>query len=325
MFRVLHIGFPNPAMGKAFSIKTDYRFIDWTAWTAIPNNVLNLHKHITDVCVDFKPDMIFMQIQSPGVITPEFVQTLPGLIINWTWDYRDPTPQWMVDIAPYVISAFTNETDVEYLQSLGYDSMFLQGGFNNKVYDPDGQLYSKDDSPEIVFMANNYPDDEYDFPLSKYRIELVDALKEKYGTKFAVYGFGWLGQNPLQSFMHREAKEAASYRSSKIAINLSHFEAERYTSDRMFRILGSGPLCMTHWYPGIEKDFTDGEHLLVWRTTEELMNLIDEYLPNINTERIRISAAGCKLAHMNYTWDDMVRNIVDEKLNDQFLILRKNN
>lgn len=323
--KLLHIGFSNLAMSRAFIKQTDeYRFIDWTDWTAIPNNIKNLHKHITDVYNEFKPDLVFMQIQTPDVITPEFIKTIKVPTINWTWDFRKDTPQWMVDIAPYVISAFTNETDPEYLRSLGHDAMFLQGGFDPDIYDPDGG-YEADVEPVIVFMANNYPDDEYDFPLSKYRIELVDALKEKYGSKFAVYGFGWPGQNPLQSFMHREEKEAASYRSSKIAINLSHFEAERYTSDRMFRILGSGPLCMTHWYPGIEKDFTDGEHLLVWRTTEELMNLIDEYIPNINTERIRIAAAGCKLAHMNYTWDDMVRNIVDEKLNDQFLILRKNN
>lgn len=306
--KLLHIGFPNPALGKAFNDKTEYRFIDWTAWTAIPNNVENLHNHIIEFCEEFKPDMIFMQIQSPGVITPEFVQKLPGTIINWTWDYREPTPQWMVDIAPYVISAFTNENDVNYLTSLGHDAIFLQGGFDDTIYDPDGD-YEVDALPHIVFMANNYPQDEYSFPLSNFRIELVDALKERYGEQFKVYGFGWPGQNPLQSFMHREAKEAASYRSAKIAINLSHFETERYTSDRMFRILGSGAMCLSHWFPGIEKDFIDGEHLRVWKTKEELFEQIDYYIDNLQ-ERIPISEAGCKLAHLHYTWRNLVDNLV---------------
>ena len=313
--KLLHIGFPNPALGKAFTRKsTEYRFIDWTAWTAIPNNVDNLHKHIKDLCDNFDPDIIFMQIQSPGVITPEFVKTLPGLIINWTWDYRDPTPQWMVDVAPYVVSAFTNETDVEYLESIGHKAMFLQGGFDNDVYDPDGQLESRDKSPEVVFMANNYPDDEYNFPLMKYRMDMVTMLKERYGSRFAVYGFGWPGQNPLQSFMHREEKEAIAYRSSKVAINLSHFETNRYTSDRMFRLLGSGTMCLTHAYPGLEKDFTDGEHLRVWRDFDELTELIDYYLSSDHAmDRIHIAEAGCKLVHLNYTWDNLASAVVGLK------------
>lgn len=315
--KLLHIGFPNPAQGKAFTKKsTEYRFIDWTAWTAIPNNVDNLHKHIKDLCDDFNPDIIFMQIQSPGVITPEFVKTLPGLVINWTWDYREPTPQWMVDVAPYVLSAFTNETDVEYIQSLGHRAMFLQGGFDNDIYKPDGK-YEASTGPDIVFMANNYPDDEYDFPLIQYRMDMVSLLKERYGDKFAVYGFGWPGQNPLQSFMHRESKEAACYRGAKIGINLSHFETNRYTSDRMFRLLGSGILCLSHVYPRMEKDFIDGKHLRTWHNFDELVELIDYYLSDEHVmERMQISEAGCELVHLNYTWEKLAEAVTDLKQED---------
>lgn len=316
--KLLHIGFPNPAMGRAFMRHTEYKFIDWTAWTAIPNNVPNLHKHITEVCDDFNPDIVFMQIQSPGVITPEFVQTLPGHVINWTWDYRVPTPEWMVDLAPYVTSAFTNETDVDYLKSLGHRAVFLQGGFDNDVYDPDGAINSNADMVEIVFMANNYPEDEYDFPLMQYRRDMVSMLKERYGPRFAVYGFGWPGQNPLQSFMHREEKEAIAYRSSKVAINLSHFEANRYTSDRMFRLLGSGTMCLSHDFPGLDKDFVDGVQLRVWSNLEELVELIDYYISDDNCmERVHISESGCKLAHMNYTWSNMVGHIMELELTEK--------
>lgn len=307
--KLLHIGFSNLALSKAFDKKTDYRFIDWTDWTAIPNNIENLHNHIREVAEEFNPSIIFMQIQAPDVITPEFVKTLKPTVINWTWDYREPTPQWMVDVAPYVISAFTNETDPEYLRSLGYDAIFLQGGFDTDIYDPDGDSIHEGPEPDIVFMANNYPDDEYDFPLAKYRGEMVDLLKEKYGDKFKVYGFGWPGQNPLQNFMHREQREADCYRTSKVAINLSHYETNRYTSDRMFRLLGTGTMCLSHNYPGIEIDFKDGEHLRVWNNFDELVELIDHYTGEGPTDRIHISEEGCKLVHLNYTWDNMVDNI----------------
>jgi len=304
--KVLHIGFSNPALGNAFKKRCDYRFIDWTSWTAVPNNVPNLHKHILDTCDEFDPDVVFMQIQSPGVITPELCQQLPGLVVNWTWDYREPTPEWMVDCAPHVLSAFTNENDVNYLTSLGHRAVFLQGGFDSEIYNPDGMI--DENAPSIVFMANNYPKDDYDFPLADFRMDIVQSLKERYGSEFAVYGFGWPGQNPLQSFMHRERKEAECYRGCKIAINLSHYQAERYTSDRMFRILGTGTFCLSHWYPGIDKDFKQSTHLDIWKTKQELFDLIDHYLANAE-ERIETAEAGCKLAHLNYTWDHMVYNI----------------
>jgi len=306
--KVLHIGFSNPALGKAFRDTVDYRFIDWTDWTAIPNNIENLHKYITKTSDDFSPDIIFMQIQSPGVITPEFIKTLPGLIINWTWDFRGNTPEWVMDLAPYCISAFTNENDVYRVLMTGNKSVFLQSGFDHEIYKSDDDSDTVSESPEIVFMANNYPDDEK-FPLSDYRIDLVNTLKDIYGTRFGVYGFGWPGQNPLQSFMHRERKEAACYRSAKLAINLSHFVAKRYTSDRMLRILGSGTMCLSHWYPEIEKDFTDGTHLRVWNSTDDLIKLIDQYLAD-DSGREAIAASGCTHAHASYTWHNMVSQIL---------------
>jgi len=307
MYKLLHIGFSNFALSNAFINQFDYKFLDWTDYTAIPGNIKNLHKKTLELCESFVPDITFMQIQSGGVYDVNTISKIPGIVINWTWDFN-PNLSWAIELAKStnVITAFTNEEHVYYMESLGHRAMFLQSGFDHEIYKSDDD--SDTESPEIVFMANNYPDDEK-FPLSDYRIDLVNTLKDIYGTRFGVYGFGWPGQNPLQSFMHRERKEAACYRSAKLAINLSHFVAKRYTSDRMLRILGSGTMCLSHWYPEIEKDFTDGTHLRVWNSTDDLIKLIDQYLID-DTAREAIAASGCTHVHASYTWHNMVDKIL---------------
>jgi spore maturation protein CgeB len=307
---LLHIGFTDAAMIKGFSKSFDnYRFVDWTSWVSIKNTA-GLRSHIIDLMEKGRYDVVFMQIQSPDVIdgeTAKRMSELCGLLINWTWDYREPTPEWFYDVAPFALSCFTNEVDVDNLLRFGCRAEFLQSGFDDEVYSPDGQLLKG--TPEIVFMANNYLNEDEIFPLSDFRLRLVRKLKERYGDRFGVYGFGWPGQSPLVNFMHRNKAEADVYRSSKVAINLSHFEAERYTSDRMLRILGTGTLCLSHRYPGIEKDFVDGEHLLIWDDEDRLFALIDEYAGPGFFSSTNIAGSGCKLVHMNYKWCDMASRI----------------
>lgn len=315
--RTLHIGFTVPALCRALSAaSSEYLFLDWTAWTSIPNNTAALHAKTLEVAEQFKPDLVFIHVQSPGVYTPEVLNKLQGFKINWTWDYREPTPQWMVDCGKAVdVTAFTNDADVIMMRALGMNAEFLQSGFNDDVFRPDGSV---GEYPQIVFMGNNYPKEDYDFPLADYRIKMVNTLSSKYGTNFGVYGFGW--GNDMRNFMYREAKEAECYRSSKVAINVSHFDALRYTSDRMLRLMGSGALCLSKWYPGIELDFEDKINIRVWHDLDELEGLIEYYLDERNKdERIRISQAGCELVHRNYTWNHMADKIKNLVTNDSYV------
>lgn len=299
--KILHIGFVIPGLCDALKdASSEYLFMDWTGWTAIPNNTENLHKKTIEVSNDFKPDLTLLHVQTPGVYSAHVLSQLHGYVINWTWDYREPTPPWMIECGGSVdLTGFTNEVDVKIMTDLGHNSAFIQGGFDDRIYKPVGSIGKY---PEIVFIGNNYPKDDYTFPLADYRTSMINMLITKYGDKFGIYGFGW--NNGLNNFMYRPEKEAECYRSCKIAINLSHFDAERYTSDRLFRLLGSGAFCLTKWYPSIDKDFTDGVHLRVWHDFDELNELIEYYTDN--DERRTIAQNGCNLAHEKFTWNHMV-------------------
>jgi spore maturation protein CgeB len=103
-------------------------------------------------------------------------------------------------------------------------------------------------------------------------------------------------------------KEAAHYRGAKIAINISHFNYDQYSSDRLVRILGTGTMCLSKYFINAEKRFEDGKHLRFWNTFEELENLIKYYLEN-EEERKHIAKRGCWLAHREYTFENLALNI----------------
>lgn len=250
----------------------------------------------------WKPDVCFLQVQSPNVISREVLTVLKAFkckIIHWNGDIRHSTPKWMMDMCPVVYNTcFSNMRDVEYTRGLGYKSDFLQIGYDPLIYNPIGDKYTKE---PIVFMGNNYVDQ---FPLSPFRIEMVRRLKEKYTKFFGVYGGNW--DCASGNINHSQHEEAKHYRGAKIAINLSHFDEPRYTSDRMFRILGTGTLCLAKWYPNIETDFIDGTHLIVWKNVDELIEKIDYYLDR----KTNIGLQGQQYALQNFTFDKMCENII---------------
>jgi spore maturation protein CgeB len=214
---------------------------------------------------------------------------------------RDVTPGWYFDMAEYVsITTFSNMQDVANLRAMGFKSDFLQIGIDPEVFSPDGE---KMDVPEIVFMANNYGNQ---FPLSRFRVQVVDFLKDNYGGRFKVFGNGW--KPGEQSLNHSQYEEAKAYRGAKIAISVSHFNSDRYTSDRMFRALACGTCVLSHQYEGIEKDFST-EVLRMFKNTNELKAQID-YLLGHPEERIRIAETGCKYAHQTFSYKNMVQHIL---------------
>ncbi len=212
-------------------------------------------------------------------------------MVNWTGDVRQNV-DWYVNIGRVIqMTLFTNMVDVETLRSKGINADYLQIGFPTGIFKPKGTV--KANVPEIIFMANC----TQGFPLSNFRKEIVEELRKRYGPRFAVYGnaWGWGYSVPDQQ------EEAAHYRGCKIAINLSHFNYSRYSSDRIFRLMGAGAFCLSHNYPNIEQEFEVGKHLDVWNDKEELFRKIDYYLEN-DFERKVIALSGSKHVHKNHTW-----------------------
>lgn len=251
---------------------------------------------------ELRPNIIFVQIQQPGILTIDTAKELSeiGFLINWTGDVRTETPQWMVDLGNIVhLTCFSNMVDVENCRGVDINSAFLEIGFDperykkHKVHQP---------TPEIVAHFNSYGN----FPLSNYRNEIVEALKEEFKDNFGLFGNS---PGAKADFNHDQVQESINYNNAKIAINCSHFNYNRYSSDRLLRILGSGPLCLSHDFEGIELDYKKRVHLDTFCDIPELIKKCKHYLSN-PLERDLIAKKGFDYAHKNYTFKNMALNII---------------
>jgi spore maturation protein CgeB len=252
-----------------------------------------------------KPDIVFFQIQAENIVanqTFDYLKSNGAFVINWTGDKRNSIPQWMIDAAPFVsLTAFSNMEDVRELNKLGYDSKYLEIGYDENIYNNFGDAYT---DYEVLFMANNYGAGY--FPFSKFRIEIAENLKNKLSS-FGLFGSGWLKGNG--NVNHSQYEEAKWYRGCKIAINCSHYNVARYNSDRLLRILGSGAFCLSYKHPEMEEDYENYKHLVYFDSIEDLNNKIDYYLQN-EDERKQIAYNGQQLVLNRNTFKHQVENII---------------
>jgi hypothetical protein len=303
--RLLHVALivPNSdqmALRNALrSISTEYKEYSWVEERAKGEDT---SREILQAALEFQPDVVWMQLQDGTVLRPEDAAALPGITVAWSGDVRQPLPSWYWQLGRVIdLSLFSNEYDVDVMHEQGCQAAYMDIGFCGDTWSPNGATDPK--YPEILFLGSNFGDGM--FPLSKLRREMVERLAEKFGERFACYGHGW---NHSRCFPLIEiADEVVALRSAKIAINLSHYDLERYSSDRLLRALGCGPLVLSHNYQGIEKDWKDGEHLIGWNSIEDLIEKIELYL-----EHQEIAAAigelGAAEAHAKHTWDFRIQS-----------------
>lgn len=307
MKRLLHIGcnVGTESMPKYFREQCDYSEIKLTK---------NINQELDKVIASNSlPDTIFLQIQSDqidGINTNHLIgQSIKTLrdrgcfVINWTGDMRNATPQWMIEFSQNVdITMFSNMRDVEYCKLKRINTGFLQQGIDTNIFTPNGQHTN---APDIVFLANNYGNQ---FPLSGYRRNVANALQIRYGDKFKLYGNGW--NIPSGNLNHSQYEEAKLYRSSKIAISISHYNSSRYFSDRLGRSLCSGVAVLSHNYEGIEQDFKVGKHLDTFQDVNGLISKIDYYLTHEN-ERSKLASQGQEYASKEFSYQNIVKQILE--------------
>lgn len=106
----------------------------------------------------------------------------------------------------------------------------------------------------------------------------------------------------------------ASYRrlcaSSKIVLGLNQLNDEPlYFSNRTFLTLACGAFHLTHYIPGLERVFGDGQHLAWFRSQDECLERIGHFLAN-GEERQRIAQAGHELVHRDHRFANRVGEVL---------------
>lgn len=302
--KLLHIGLDadkNSSLDKTFKRHVaEYR--------AINTSESNLELAISTMLARFTPDVVFMQIQTPGVVSHDSLNELKdsgAFVINWTGDVRYPLPRWYIETGKRIdLTLFTNMPDVYAARQTGINADFCAIGYDPDIYRPD---YNTKKDIEVAFFGNNYGTL---FPLSEYRRKMVMYLKHEFGSRFKVFGNGW--GNPDGNYNHSQHEEAKVLRRCKIAINLSHYNYERYSSDRLNRILGCGVMCITHEFEGMQDLGLQSEYpnnCATFKDFSDLSEKINYYLENEEHRRLT-AARGHKMATEKLTFDNMIESLL---------------
>jgi spore maturation protein CgeB len=293
--KIYHIGLNagnGDGLERAFKKVANYK------WINTKDKQLN-QKVVLD-CKEFKPDLVFIQVQSPGIInnpTLEALRPYCGKIINFTGDVRDPLPDWYLETGKNVdLTLFVSMNDVRKARPY-INCNWIQIGFDDQIFN---RNIPPIPAPEIVFLANNYGS----FPLSNNRKDLVKSLSNEFKNKFEVFGSGWSKARNLNSSL---LDQASIYRGCKIAINYSHYNHSMYSSDRILRIMGSGAFCLSHEFT--DHDILYGDHIETFKDNRDLIEKCKYFLRN-EEERNNISNKGYEFTHSLFTWDKFVQNLI---------------
>jgi hypothetical protein len=274
-----------------------YREINWYPLWHHGRRIKEIREQTIAAAGELQPDFTFLQLQTEGILDGKTLEQISGLKACWNGDCRETTPKYNFDLGPFIdLFMYSNQRDVDAMRAKGHRAEFLNIGYSRCVFTPGGP--KRPNTPEIVFLGNNYGNL---FPRSYERQRMVAMLRERYGARFGVFGNGW-GKSDV--FL-MEPDEAACYRSSKIAINQNHLDyrdhVDRFTSDRIFRLMGSGAFCISNSYIGIDDDFEVGKDLIVYKKIEDIPEIIDYYLAH-DDERNAIAARGQKTVSERHSW-----------------------
>jgi len=217
-------------------------------------------------------------------------------------------PRWMVRLGRVADSFFVTAG--------GLVNRYRRLGFQNVYHlwegcDPQVHRYIESGSPlyrcEVAFVGTN----------KAGREQLLRQIKKR-GFQVKIWGSpSWPADLPYQGELWDSENFAKVCSGAKIVLGLNDNNViPDYFSDRTFLTLACRGFHLTSYVPGLEKWFTNKEHL-VWfnilkgafHRYDECINLINYYLKKPE-ERMRIAVAGQKHVYSNYTWRHSMEKMV---------------
>ena len=217
----------------------------------------------------------------PQLFPPGFWQSVKAKKIAWYFDwiqgYASRQQQYIPALKPFDLTISTDGW-IDMYATAGLDRRWLPHACDMRTYHPVKCEVTRD----VGFIGHVY---------TKYRKNLLNNLKRRYD---------------FEHFGNREECWGPRYSETCNSVKIMVGDNCRndipgYWSDRLYLSLGSGAFLMYPRVPGIEKYFTDGEHLVLFDNEVDLHNKINHYLDKPE-ERARIARAGAEEVAKNHNW-----------------------
>jgi hypothetical protein len=156
-------------------------------------------------------------------------------------------------------------------------------------------------------------------PGAQQRSDLVAAMTEAFGDRFAVFGHGWQGCLSNHGPLPFDKQEAA-VRRAWVSISWDHFDQEAsYFSDRVPISLLSGVPHVTNYQPGYEAVFGPAPPLYWAESVPAMLAKVDELLslPVGALDQVGHAAAdyGRRFFHADVVYRKLLSEVVTKVLN----------
>lgn len=302
-------------LGADYRAGGTYERVDWPKFDSPERRARAVLEAVREV----KPTLIWMQLQTPGVVSPALVALMreaspEAVIVSWCGDIgRDP--KWSHELAPHLDAVlFSSMTQVREHRAVGFpNAAYLQIGYDEAYHIPDPleeampcapSRYER--LPRVAFLGQNYVDKHWARWLpgheAQLRRDVVQALLAA-EIPLALHGANW--PRPPAGPPLNPRQSALVYRQSQLALSISlTSKLERYSSDRLFRALACGCAVLVKRFDDMEAlGLQDGFNCMAFDTPEEAVGLAQELLAERWMGGVCVMGeAGAILARERHTW-----------------------
>jgi spore maturation protein CgeB len=238
-----------------------------------------------------------------GIISPEFLARIKtDLDCTISVFYGDARysayHQDLSDVVDHIY--VTNKTHVRQNRSRGLKNFhYMPCGTDTEVFRP----VRSEKKYDLLFVGNNN---------SQSRLDLL--LKIQGCFDLAVAGRGWEDTklNALPQVYGPDYSRLVGQ--ARILLGLiddAWVDLEACFSNRVVNSLACGAFFIQRYTPGLETVFENHEHLVWYRTEEELFSLIERFLSD-PVAREGIANRGRELVTSNFTYDRAVARILED-------------
>lgn len=286
-------------------------------------------EHVNDqfirAATDFKPDWAFLQLQNSNVISPDTIELLREKLPHCVFTH------WSGDVREKVLSYFggiCRATHLTLAANVGHLKKYEEAGAKETMYLAHGLDWNEDvfglpswtppfEVPDVVYCGNHYGDRVMG---TEARERAVRAL---YDAKIpiGVVGSGWenTGLPVLGTCLVKQ--QVHVYQRAKVALSVNHFpDLEGYHGDRTITAMASGTPVIQRNYPLLGIEFSEGEHLFVFRNEAELVEKVRELLDDADLRR-RLGSNGRRHVLLHHTWFSRIFQVLPrvEEIHDVLL------
>lgn len=276
--------------------------------------VNNVRQQFITRAMQFRPDLLHLQIQHTTVIDAETIakikRELPKCIVtNWTGDVRNYVPssfKKIAAVADYNLISSTGQLSM-FKKEIAKDIKYWQIGYNPTLYYPEEEPRQSFEW-DVTFIANNNTKERY--PGRLIREDICKALRKEFGSKFCLYGHGW-PRSLLSKGDLDQRKVGFAYHNSRCVISVSHYNnLSHYFSDRLLMCLASGRPTVALNFPRWESYFTNNCDLLVANSVQEVVEKV-RYLKNNPYFANFVGQSGADKVWAEHTYLSRINELLD--------------